>query len=135
MSSDPSDKASPGPIPFEVFRSDGSSRLPGQRFPKSDAIDPNQRSGPVEQRAINDASGAPAKREIERSTTVLGRHDDAAPKPVHSSETAGVEPITIRLDTYRVDLAARIARVKAAQKEALDNLQQLEDDSRDQQSD
>ena len=130
MSSDPSDKSPP--IPFDVFHSDGSSRLPGQRFPKSEAISPNQRSGPVEQRAINDASGAPAKREIERSATVLRRPDDAVPEPVTQSETAGLDPITIRLDTYSVDLAARIARVKAEQKEALDNLQQLEDDSSDQ---
>jgi hypothetical protein len=39
--------------------------------------------------------------------------------------------VTIRVQTYRLDLAERIARVKADQREALDNLQQLQDDSQD----
>lgn len=131
MISDPSDKTPPHP--FEVFRSDGATRLPGQRFPNSEGVDPSRRSGPVQQRAIHDASGAPAPRDVERGTTALGRDEKATPGDVHhpATESADPEPIRIRIDTYTVDLAARIARVQAEQKGALDKLQQLEDDSRD----
>ncbi len=45
------------------------------------------------------------------------------------------EPLTIRLETYSVDLAARIARVKAEQKDALDGLQHLQDESKDESKD
>ncbi len=126
MSKDSSDKAPPYPLPFEVFRSDGSKRLPAHGFSNGETPASTRRSGPVEQRSISDSSGLPPRRDAERKTTSLRTSEDTAAP----AETLAAEPVTIRVQTYRVNLAERIARVKAEQKEALDNLQQMEADSR-----
>ncbi len=132
MSQDPNDAATPPPEGFEVFRRDGSTQLPGQRFPKSAAHESAQRSGPVEQRLISDGSGAPLQSPTERGHSIL-RDEDGNPVAPHAeaAENSDAEPITVRMQTYQVNLAERIARVKAGQQEVLGNLQQLEDDNRE----
>ncbi len=119
MSNDASDKSA-DKSPFDVFRSEGSTRLPGQRFPAT-GLASTARSGPVDQRVITDASGGPVARQAERSITELRGADAAAPLPA----TPDTEPVTVRVQTYQIDLAERIAKVKAAQKAALEDLQQM----------
>ena len=129
MSNDPDDASAPPSQSFDVFRSDGSTRLPGQRFPDGEAHESIKRTGPVDQRVISDATGGPRPGLPDRSATVLRRaekHEPALP-----DDHALPEPLTVHLQTYQVNLAERIARVKAEQQEALGNLQQLEEDSRD----
>jgi hypothetical protein len=122
MSNDASDKSA-GKSPFDVFRSDGSTRLPGQRFPSTGPAT-TPRSGPIDQRVITDATGGPIERQPERSFTQLRGADAAAQIP----ENVDSDPVTIRIQTVRIDLAERIAKVKAEQKEALDHLRQLGDE-------
>jgi hypothetical protein len=55
--------------------------------------------------------------------------------PAAPETSATGEPLTIRLETYSVDLAARIARVKTEQKDALDSLQHLREESEDESKD
>lgn len=134
MSNDPADKPPSSPKPFDVFRSGGSTQLPGQRFAASDAHSSPRRSGPVEQRTIFDASGGPVQQDPVRKRTQLRDAPESSPADGQAaagtaSVTAEGESETIRLRTYRVNLAERIARVKAEQKDALDHLQQLEDDA------
>jgi hypothetical protein len=132
MSKNPDDASAPSSQPFDVFRSDGSTRLPGQRFPNGEAHESTQRSGPVEQRVISDASGGPSQGATERSNTLLRSEDQKVLQPpTDPPDASAPESVTIRLQTYQVNLAERIARVKAEQKEALGNLQKLEDDNRD----
>ena len=128
MSKDPHDAGTP--LPFDVFRNDGSTRLPAQRFPQSEVNESVRRNGPVDQRVIVDASGGPVQGSMERATTVL-RGDDRAAEPAAATEAPNAEPLTIRLQTYQLNLAERIARVKAEQQEAIGNLRQLEADSQD----
>jgi hypothetical protein len=135
MTDNTSDKPPPRLVPFDVFRSDGATQVPGQRFPtgetpgprfpKGDIVKPDARSGPIDQRSIHDARIAPERSDTERHNTVL--RNENAPEP----EQPVPEPVTVRVQTYQLDLAERIARVKAGQREALDNLQQLQDDSHD----
>jgi hypothetical protein len=135
MTDNSSDKPPPRLVPFDVFRSDGATQVPGQRFPTGetpaqrtstgDIVKPDARSGPIDQRSIHDARIAPKRSDTERHNTVLRNEDTSQP------QQPDPEPVTIRVQTYRLDLAERIARVKADQREALDNLQQLQDDSQD----
>ncbi len=122
MSKDASDK-SEDKSPFDVFRSEGSTRLPGQRFPAT-RVASSARSGPVDQRVITDASDGPVVHQAERAITELRGADAAASPPV----APDTEPMTVRVQTYRIDLAERIAKVKAEQKAALDHLKQLGDE-------
>lgn len=126
MSKDPKDADADSELAFDVFRSDGSTRLPGQRFPDSEAYDSSKRSGPSDQRIISDASGGPVQGSAERAHISLRNQEAPA-----SAKAPDADPVTIRLQTYQLNLAERLARVKAEQKEALGNLQQLEDESRD----
>ncbi|NDC08265.1 MAG: hypothetical protein EBZ75_02830 [Oxalobacteraceae bacterium] len=113
---------------FDVFRRDGSTRLPSQQFPAT-AIEATERTGPVEPRVLNDIHNAPPA--IVKPLLETRLQDTPAVTEISDS----VEPITIRLETYSVDLAARIARVKAEQKDALDGLQHLEEESKDESKD
>ena len=113
---------------FDVFKRDGSTRLPHQRFADS-AFETSKKTGPVQHRILTDLREAPeALVNALRMTDLKG----AEPRPTNTDAN---EPLTIRLETYRVDLAERIARVKSEQKDALDGLQQLEDDSKDENTD
>ncbi len=125
MSKDASDK-SEDKSPFDVFRSEGSTRLPGQRFPAT-GVASSARSGPVDQRVITDASDGPVVHQAERALTELRGADAAAPPPAAPDTEPDTEPMTVRVQTYRIDLAERIAKVKAEQKAALDHLKQLGD--------
>ena len=113
---------------FDVFKRDGSTRLPHQRFADS-AFETSKKTGPVQHRILTDLREAPeALRNALQTTELQG----SAPPP---NDPDGNEALTIRLETYRVDLAERIARVKSEQKDALDGLQQLEDESKDENTD
>lgn len=48
---------------------------------------------------------------------------ECAPSPA----SAGNEALTLRVQTYSLNLAERIARVRAEQQDALDSLQRLSD--------
>lgn len=124
------EKQDPEPLEsdFDVFRRDGSTRLPNQQFPAS-SFEATQRTGPVEPRVLNDIHNAPPA--IVKPLNETHLQDTLAVNEI--SET--VEPITVRLETYSVDLVARIARVKAEQKEALDGLQHLQEESKDESKD
>lgn len=130
MSTDSPNKTRP-PSPFEVFRNEGPTRVPGQHFPHNDPLKPGRRSGPTEQRSINDTRAVIEHDAPERYPIALGSEkisqpaaETAAPVP---DAAAVAEPVTIRVQTYSVNLAERIATVKAGQKEALDTLQQMGD--------
>lgn len=127
MTTDSTNKSRPRPSPFEVFRNDGATRLPGQHFPDSAQLEPSQRSGPIKQRSIKDTRGGITQTAPERQAIALGSEkippsvaETAPPVPVTA-------PATIHVQTYSVDLAERIAAVKAGQKEALEALQQMGD--------
>ena len=119
------EKQGPEPLEsdFDVFRRDGSTRLPNQKFPAS-SFEATQRTGPVETRVLKDIHDAPPA--IVKPLLETRLQD--TPAVTDTSDT--VEPITVRLKTYSVDLAARIARVKAEQQEALDGLQHLQEESK-----
>lgn len=126
MTDDSADREAPAPAPFEVFRSDSSSRLPGQRFPASEPPASTARSGPTAQRRISDAAGALAEA-AERRPVTLGSGPDKTPPA--SPASAAIEPLTLRVQTYSLNLADRIARVRAEQQEALESLQRLSEGS------
>ena len=119
------EKQGPEPLEsdFDVFRRDGSTRLPNQKFPAS-SFEATQRTGPVETRVLKDIHDAPPA--VVKPLLETRLQDTPAATDISDS----VEPITVRLETYSVDLAARIARVKAEQQEALDGLQHLQDESK-----
>ena len=119
------EKQGPEPLEsdFDVFRRDGSTRLPNQKFPAS-SFEATKRTGPVEPRVLKDIHDAPPA--IVKPLNETRLQDT----PVVTEISDTVEPITVRLETYSVDLAARIARVKAEQQEALDGLQHLQDESK-----
>lgn len=54
--------------------------------------------------------------------------DAGAALPPPSASTAP-EPLTLRVQTYSLNLAERIARVRAEQQDALDSLQRMSDGS------
>lgn len=134
MADNPLDRKARAPAPFEVFRSDSSSRLPGQHFARTPAPAAQPRSGPTGQRRISDADG-PSSAALERQSVPIGSDSGsgssqgadgcAAPPP----PTAGTEaePLTLRVQTYSLNLAERIARVRAEQQDALDSLQRMSD--------
>ena len=124
------DKHNPEPreSEFDVFRPDGATRLPNQQFPDS-AFEATKRTGPIEARVLNDIHNAPP-------AIVKPLHETHLQDTPAAPETSATgEPLTIRLETYSVDLAARIARVKAEQKDALDGLQHLQEESKDESKD
>ena len=124
------EKQGPEPLEsdFDVFRRDGSTRLPNQQFPAS-TFEATQRTGPIEPRVLKDIHDAPPA----IVKPLLEPRLQDTPAVTEISDT--VEPITVRLETYSVDLAARIARVKAEQKEALDGLQHPEEEIKDESKD
>ncbi len=134
MADNPPDRKARAPAPFEVFRSDSSSRLPGQHFPRTQAPASPPRSGPTGQRRISDAAG-PLSAAVERRHVIIGADPDsgsspgadasAAPSPPPASTDP--EPLTLRVQTYSLNLAERIARVRAEQQDALDSLQRMSD--------
>ena len=109
---------------FDVFKRDGSTRLPHQRFVDS-ALAGTKRTGAIQPRILTDLREAPEALRKALSMTELQQTDPVLPG------ADAEQPLTIRLQTYQVDLAERIARVKSEQKDALDGLQQLEDDQKD----
>ncbi len=132
MADNPLDRKAAAPAPFEVFRSDSSSRLPGQHFARAPSPAVQPRSGPTGQRRISDAAG-PLSAAVERQAVVIGPDAGSASSPGANSgaappappATTGLEPLTLRVQTYSLNLAERIARVRAEQQEALDSLQRL----------
>lgn len=124
------DKHDPEPheSEFDVFRPDGATRLPGQQFQAS-AFESTERIGPVEPRVLKDIHDAPPA--IVKALNETDFQETAPAANVNNTS----EPLTIRLETYSVDLAARIARVKSEQKDALDGLQHLQEESKDESKD
>ena len=113
---------------FDVFKRGGSTRLPHQRFAESN-FEASNKTGPIQHRILTDLREAP-----EASSSALQMTELQTDEP-HPTKADANEPLTIRLQTYRVDLAERIARVKSAQKDALYGLQQLEDENKDENTD
>ncbi len=113
---------------LQVFRVGGDNEHSVGRHSKPPAEPEARRTGPVQQQLITDASGPVVARTLEDSLPVaiataplpdivLGQNQS---KLAPAAAAVASEPI--RLQTFSIDLAERLARTRAAQQEVMREL-------------
>ena len=120
---------------LQVFRVGGDSERSVGRHGHPPAEPEARRSGPVQQQTISDGSGPVMSRALADSAPVAAAtpplpaislaQEPAAAAAEPEPEPASIE--TIRVQTFSIDLAERLARTRAAQQEVLRELDKFDE--------
>ncbi len=122
---------------LQVFRVGGDHERSVGRHGKPAAVPAERLSGPVQSQVITDGNGPVVARTIADSAPVASpasalseanlRKPDDPPTP--AAPPVNVEPI--RLQTFSIDLADRLARTRAAQQDVLRELDKFDESGED----
>ncbi len=123
---------------LHVFRVDGDSERSVGRHGAAPATPEAPRSGPVQHQRIADAAGPVTARSI--SDLPPSAQDDSAPLPtitlregapnaVPAATQDPAEPI--RLQTFSIDMAERLANLRAAQQDVFRELDKFDESGED----
>ena len=117
---------------FEVFRPQRERDVSSENYlPKKKALS-QPVTGPLTKHQITDAATASEEMPIEPGTLTLSdthtsdTTNDRADSQLTSADTT-TPPTTLRVETFRIDLAERLAAMQAAQQKAKEQLSALEE--------
>ncbi len=119
---------------LQVFRVHGDSERSVGRHGAAAAMPEAPRSGPVQHQLIDDASGPVQERSI--SDLPPAAHNDSSALPtitLREGAPNAVPPVTqeptepIRLQTFSIDMAERLANLRAAQQDVFRELDKYDE--------
>jgi hypothetical protein len=116
---------------FEVFRPQGSHDLSSENYLRKKSAASRTTSGPQNPHHLRDKVTAADQTSIEPHAVALSGADSddrADCTPLADGETTEdpVPATTIRLETFRIEMAERLASMQVAQQKAKDQLSDLE---------